>query len=604
VFYRIRNISFFVILSFALTALLIFVNLLSSNLPSNSIEWIYAISIPLYYYFPILAIELLWVPIQNIPYLKYFIVVPKSLFDFYLFIDIFVFKIYKFHFDLLLFNMLLHDFNGFGLPFSVIIFAIISFTIILSINFSIFYKIKHYRTKPIVVFNIFFILMFITGQVIHMFAYEFGNNSILRFTPLAPYYFPLTSSNIMGKIKENYINSNTRDESFINKNAIENIENSIFLDYPKKDLKFIDPERPNILFFIIESWRADMLDKNITPNIYKFSENSLILKNHFSGGNVTTSGLFTLMFGLHPSYYKYFITSRAECQSVFSKTLKNLGYTSELYSSSNLDRFNLKHLMFGDIVEGDYEKIKLSPNDKDEYLISKLIESIKNQKPDQPWFKFVFLISSHYSYFYPPEHKIYTPVPKNIYSLILDNNADSAPLLNDYKNSLHFIDYQFLRIWDELKRSGLDKNTVIVITSDHGEEFNDNNEGYWGHGSNFTYFQTSVPLLLYIPNKANGNTFNRRSSHTDIVPTILSHIFNCSNLISDYSTGADLFNLPDDRNLIFESYKDKAYLISDKIYLNSIFHKNHSLYDTKVIINDFDLNKISKIRSEEKIFLK
>jgi arylsulfatase A-like enzyme len=60
-----------------------------------------------------------------------------------------------------------------------------------------------------------------------------------------------------------------------------------------------------------------------------------------------------------------------------------------------------------------------------------------------------------------------------------------------------------------LKKQGLNKNTYIIFTSDHGEEFEDHN-GWW-HG--FTLYQEMlhVPLIVKVPDsKANPENMNKK----------------------------------------------------------------------------------------------
>src|SRR5262249_29482759 len=50
---------------------------------------------------------------------------------------------------------------------------------------------------------------------------------------------------------------------------------------------------------------------------------------------------------------------------------------------------------------------------------------------------------------------------------------------------------------DELRRQGLLENTLVVVTSDHGEGFGDH--GVFGHGSGVFWEQIAVPLVIISP---------------------------------------------------------------------------------------------------------
>jgi membrane-anchored protein YejM (alkaline phosphatase superfamily) len=115
---------------------------------------------------------------------------------------------------------------------------------------------------------------------------------------------------------------------------------------------------------------------------------------------------------------------------------------------------------------------------------------------------------------------------------LVNKQIDAQPFLNDYQNSLHYIDSLFEQIHQTLINTGQDKNTVIIITSDHGEEFNDNKQGFLGHSSNFTKAQTTVPLVMHIPGQKRLIRETNRSAHVDIVPTLLKHVLNTASPLS------------------------------------------------------------------------
>ncbi len=610
-FEAIRFLSRYVVVSFLLTLLLLTIYFFQIGKPDNFYAFFYVGTIPLYYYFPLLILLILFVPILFFQKIQYLIIIPKVLLDTFLIADLLVFKVYRFHIDMMFVNMLLHDFNGIGISTSMIVGAIVIFFLIVSFNIWIFRKLRDNRKFQTKKLNLALLIFFLLGQVVHIWAYEYNQQFITKYTPYFPYYSPITSSSMMKKIKRNfpriipapYEKPNENMSNLLGKNKL----SSGMFTYPLKELVLTDTisNKPNVLFFLTESWRFDMLSAKITPNISKLSESSYQFVNHYSGGSVTVSGLFSLMYGLHPSYLKFAQSNPYQYQTIFTKSLKDMGYSIRAYTSSNLDRFALKPMFFGEIKSEDYSNQRsLLTIENDRFVVSKLIEDIQQDTTREPWFKFVFLNASHHNYKYPEEHELFSPVPKNSEGFVFNKDIDSEPFLNDYKNSLHFIDKLFGDIYDALEELGLDKNTIIVITSDHGEEFNDNGEGYWGHGSNFTRYQTSVPLIIKLPQNSEAIRVAKLSGHVDIVPSILNQILKSGQKISDYSSGHDLFNLPEKRGIIMASYMDKAYLIDDKIYSNGLSFKSYYVDDINNENKAFSYDLINQLRQEETVFLK
>jgi arylsulfatase A-like enzyme len=73
---------------------------------------------------------------------------------------------------------------------------------------------------------------------------------------------------------------------------------------------------------------------------------------------------------------------------------------------------------------------------------------------------------------------------------------------------------------DWMATSNRDVNTVLVVTSDHGENFS---AGWWSHESpNLHYSETHIPLLISLPGQKRGYTETEDGDLTDIAPTLLA----------------------------------------------------------------------------------
>jgi uncharacterized protein len=96
-------------------------------------------------------------------------------------------------------------------------------------------------------------------------------------------------------------------------------------------------------------------------------------------------------------------------------------------------------------------------------------------------------------------------------------------------------------VLDDLERRKLLDRTVIVVTSDHGMEFDENGLGFAGHNTAYSELQLHTPLLVRWPGRSPGRV-SRRTSHFDMAPTLLSGVFGCTNPPSDYASGQDLFD--------------------------------------------------------------
>jgi len=90
--------------------------------------------------------------------------------------------------------------------------------------------------------------------------------------------------------------------------------------------------------------------------------------------------------------------------------------------------------------------------------------------------------------------------------------------LHDGEISYH--DEYFGKFLAKLRELGVDENTIIVVTSDHGEEFQEH--GSWGHGHSVYQELLGVPLLFRWPGVIPANTRVAPVVSTlDIGPTVL-----------------------------------------------------------------------------------
>ena len=89
-----------------------------------------------------------------------------------------------------------------------------------------------------------------------------------------------------------------------------------------------------------------------------------------------------------------------------------------------------------------------------------------------------------------------------------------------YDGEIAFTDHQFGRLMKELKRLELYDSTLIIVLSDHGEEFYDHD--LLGHGDTLYMEQLRIPLIVKIPgSRDKGGRVNQLARQVDILPTVL-----------------------------------------------------------------------------------
>jgi hypothetical protein len=96
-------------------------------------------------------------------------------------------------------------------------------------------------------------------------------------------------------------------------------------------------------------------------------------------------------------------------------------------------------------------------------------------------------------------------------------NQQKAALHQAYGRSVAALDSQLGTFWQEFKSSGHDRDTIVVLFSDHGEELYEH-----GHGSHSSFFEHTahVPLIVYHPKLKGPVRVNELVSLVDIWPTL------------------------------------------------------------------------------------
>ncbi|WP_099496164.1 DUF3413 domain-containing protein [Stenotrophomonas maltophilia] len=340
------------------------------------------------------------------------------------------------------------------------------------------------------------------------------------------------------------------------------------LQYPLHPLRCQNPHRPNVLMVVLESLRQDVLTPQLMPNTSTLAQDARVFDHHFSTGNATRYGLFGLLYGLPGGYWPSMLDEQRGSQ--LFQVLGQQGYDLHLYGSAPLYSPEFDRTAFADVRDQLHQgPSALKSDGRDRAIISALQQDIRaSQAAQRPWFGFVFLDSTHAPYHmpdgYPP---VATPMAADIDFLKFGPEHDPTPELNRYRTAVHYADSLIGSLLDDLRAQGLAEDTIVLVTGDHAEEFNDLKLNYWGHNGNFSDYQLQVPFVLHWPGMAAGRDA-RTSSHEDWVPTLMRHALGCENALSDFSTGQDLLAEPQGpRALVVESWSQRAIRHGDAIYV-------------------------------------
>lgn len=306
-------------------------------------------------------------------------------------------------------------------------------------------------------------------------------------------------------------------------------------------------KKPNLILFGIDSLRRDHMslhgyDKLTTPHIDKFASTGTVFEQTFSPSVPTTPGYSSMFTGMdtfgtdvvalrHPGGLGGHVKTLAEI-------LNDEGYNSTCigFSGNPASRGFTKYIDFPGW--GSFEQGR-SP--KGENLNSVTIPELKSLAgEDDPFFLFLRHMDPHSPYLPPrpferifydgnefdPNNKSLEPVmefaPFSDYfaSWFPPGCTDKDYIIAQYDGALAYMDACIANIFATIESLGIEEETLVVITSDHGETLHDHECWYDHHG---IYDPTLViPLIFRYPGKVPaGERHSDICLMKDICPTIL-----------------------------------------------------------------------------------
>ena len=454
-------------------------------------------------------------------------------------VDTVVFRLYRFHLNAMVWNLLTGGAAGDLLPLSratwiqggLQILALVTANIVLAILAWRWVRNGKRRGGRWVV--LLAVLVIAAGNLIHTWADAWGYVPITRQVRYLPHYYPLTAKSLLEKFGLAPDTEPLRGPK---------VNTGSSLAYPLEPLEFEPPaQRLNVVLLLVESLRFDFLTPEVTPNLWRFAQDSWRFEQHFSTGNATRFGVFGLFYGLHGTYWH---AALAENQPpLLLDAVADSGYLMGLFSSSSFTSPEFDRTVFARVLE-QLDTHGSDSSDsvvRDRDLTERMLRFLGQRPPERPFFAYAFFDAPHDYNFPKDTPPPFTPVVEAVNHLELNRGRDPAPVRNRLLNSIHFVDQQIGKILDRMETSGLLENTVVIVTGDHGEEFNDNGLGYWGHNGNFSEYQTQVAMVVRWPGRE-PRRFTHLTHHVDVAPTLLQDLFGCRTPPDRFSHGRNLLD--------------------------------------------------------------
>jgi arylsulfatase len=302
---------------------------------------------------------------------------------------------------------------------------------------------------------------------------------------------------------------------------------------------------PNLLFFLVDALRPDHVGcygytRPTTPAIDKLAERGIVFTNNTSPSSYTRATVPSIFTSVYPFVHGV-LTQTREAESLsedfmtLAETLKARGYVTGAYMPNpSLKRvFNFDQgfdVYRDDLMPRPYD-MQADSHETASKIHRQALEFLDSH-PGRSFFLYLHYRDVHGPYVPPaPYDRMFWSgeaegTPKETFRnppeyLRLPWAPKSVDYyLAQYDGEIRYSDDRITEFLAELDRRGRLKNTVIVVSSDHGEAFLEH--GGWGHGTTLYQEEIHAPLILVLPDSPlAGRRVDAPVQTLDLFPTFL-----------------------------------------------------------------------------------
>lgn len=300
------------------------------------------------------------------------------------------------------------------------------------------------------------------------------------------------------------------------------------------------PPRPNIVWIVLDACRAQNLsaygyDRETSPAIDAIAERGVLFERAYSQAFGTISSVPSYMTGRYfPTYslqtdnWRETLRIRPEEERLIPEILKANGYTTHMVSAHPF--ISPVTTLWKAFDDPEY----IAPSKDGEFyasiddLLPAAIGEIESNH-DAPFFLYIHTLDTHFPHRPQPPFDRWVD-PDFTSDAIVNGNykqprgndfsdEEIAHLSNIYDGSIAYVDDRVGKIIAAIDSAGLSDNTIVIISSDHGEVLGEDRKTA-GHGIP-TEEVMHVPLIMAGPGIPTGVRSAGLAENADIVPTLV-----------------------------------------------------------------------------------
>lgn len=299
---------------------------------------------------------------------------------------------------------------------------------------------------------------------------------------------------------------------------------------------------PNIVIYVIDTLRADHVGcygypKPITPRIDGFAREAIIFERTVAQSSWTKPSVASIFTGVWPGTHR--VVEEDQALSEDAVTLAEVLHAHGFKTAAFVANGHVNN-QFG--FEQGFEKFVflLNPDDQtpppSDFVNRRLFPWLPRYAAAQPFFLYIHTVDPHSPYAPPREFRerfaghVQDPEIGSLAALktLRHQGQPTTDRIRDlvalYDAEVALNDQSFGAFVDKLQSLGVYDDTLVVLTSDHGEEFHEH--GTWEHSNHLHGELLDVPLIIKLPawDDRRGERQRFLAQHIDIGPTILGYL--------------------------------------------------------------------------------
>lgn len=314
----------------------------------------------------------------------------------------------------------------------------------------------------------------------------------------------------------------------------------------------------NVLLIILDTVRAASLSlygnpRNTSPNLVETARQAVVFRNAFSTAPWTLPSHASMFTGRRPDEFEAdWRSPLGEEPITLAAVLREHGYRTggfaantfyasresglargfvhyEAYPIWSSDHFlsasSIARVLLGRHDFRRFFGIDEEPGRRTAPTVIASFLEWQDRDHDQPFFGFINLFDAHAPYLPPaPYDTLFGPRLIGRDPSMREGRSFTTRELraeiDAYEGAIAYLDHHIGMLMEELDARGVLENTLVVVTSDHGEEFGEHD--VFTHGNSLYRHVLHVPLLMRFPDHVpQGRTVERWVSTRDLAATIL-----------------------------------------------------------------------------------